>query len=161
MKAALQVKRAFTLSATDSECVQMLRGALGDFRNSAQFDQQRDVVALVTSSLSAKLARGLRTLLECARASTNAADMARRLTIPGYLGKSALGYHKTIGAILADAEGGAPSEEELRQFLRRFHVVDLDLNVESGFIETMLRSLLAATLPDGDASAADATWNGW
>ena len=83
MKAALQPKRAFSLSETDSECVQTLRGALADFRNSAQFDQQRDVVALVTSSLAAKLARGLRTLLDCARASVNATDMARRLAIPG------------------------------------------------------------------------------
>ena len=90
MKAALQVKRAFSLSAANSECVQTLRGALADFRNSAQFDQQRDVVALVTSSLSAKLARGLRTLLDCARASITAADMVRRLAIPGYLGKPAL-----------------------------------------------------------------------
>ena len=79
MKAALKVKRAFSLSATDSECVKTLRGALDDFRNSTQFDQQRDVVAVVTSSLSAKLARGLRTLLDCARASITAADMARRL----------------------------------------------------------------------------------
>ena len=159
MKAALQVKRAFTLSASDAECVQTLRGALADFRNSAQFDQQRDVVALVTSSLSAKLARGLQTLLNCARASINAADMVRRLAIPDYLGKPALGYHKRIGSILADAEGGAPAEEELWQFLRRFHVVDLDLNVAGGFTETMLRTLLAATLPDEDASAVDATWN--
>jgi hypothetical protein len=159
MKAALQVKRGFTLSAKDSECVQTLRGALTDFRNSAQFDQQHDVVALVTSSLSAKLVRGLRTLLDCARASIDAADMRRRLAIPGYLGKPALEYHTAIGEILADAEGGAPSDEELWHFLRRFHVVDLDLNVERGFTETMLRTLLAATLPDHDASAADATWH--
>jgi hypothetical protein len=159
IKAALQAKRAFSLSADDSECVKTLRGALADFRNSGQFDQQRDVVALVTSSLSAKLARGLRTLLDCARASQSAADMARRLAIPGYLGKPALGYNKTIVEILAGADGGAPCDEELWLFLRRFHVVDLDLNVPSGFTETMLRALLAATLPDGDPSAVDATWN--
>lgn len=159
MKAALQVKRAFSLGAGDLECVQTLLGALADFRNSAQFDQQRDVVALVTSSLSARLARGLRTLLDCARASLTAADMARRLAIPGYLGKPALGYYNTIREILAGAERGALSEEELWQFLRHFHVVDLDLNVAGGFTETMVRTLLAATLPDGDASVVDATWN--
>lgn len=159
MKAALQVKRAFLLSAKDSECVKTLLGALNDFRNSAQFDQQRDVVALVTSSLSAKLARGLRTLLDCARASLTAADMARRLAIPDYLGKPTLGYLKAIGEIFAGAEDGAPSDDELWQFLRRFRVVDLDLNVDGGFTETMVRTLLAATLPDGDASAVDATWN--
>jgi len=159
MRAALQVKRAFALSEKDVECVKTVQGAFSDFRNTTQFDQQRDVVALVTSSLSAKLARGLRTLLECARASTNAVDLERRLAIPGYLGKPVLGYYKTFGAILEKAQGGAPSQEELWRFLRRFHVVDYDLNDEGGTMETILRTLLAATLPDTDPSAADATWN--
>jgi hypothetical protein len=84
--------------------------------------------------------------------------MARRLAITDYLGKPALGYKNTIREIFASAEGGAPSDEEMWRFLRRFHVVDLDLNVAGGLTETMMRSLLAATLPDGDANAADATW---
>lgn len=160
MKAALQVKRAFAFSTKeDSECVKTLRGALSDFRNTAQFDQQRDFVALVTSSLSAKLARGLRTLLDCARASLDAGDMARRLAIPGYLGKPAFEYHETIRLILGGAEGGAPSDDELWRFLRRFQVVDLDLNIEGGFTEVMMRTLLAATLPEADARDVDATWN--
>lgn len=160
VKAAIQVKRAFAFSTKeDSDCVKTLRGALSDFRNTAQFDQQRDVVALVTSSLSAKLARGLRTLLDCARASLDADDMARRLAIPKYLGKPALGYHKTIVEVLTGAEEGAPSDEEVWRLLRCFQVVDLDLNVEGGFTETMMRTLLASTLPDEDSSAVDATWN--
>jgi len=159
VKAALQVKRAFELSVSNRECVKTLRGALADFRNSAQFDQRRDVVCLVPSSLSAKLARGLRTLLDCARASTSAGDLARRLAIPDNLGKPTLGYLETVREILTGAEGGAPSEAELWRFLTRFHVVDLDLNVPGGMTETMMRSLLAATLPDGDPNAAHATWN--
>lgn len=159
MKAALQAKRAFLLRRSDPECVKTLRGALADFRNSGQFDQQRDVVALVTSSLSANVARGLRTLLDCARAALSADDMARRLAIPNYLGEDALKYNKTIAEILAGADGGAPCNEELWLFLRRFRVVDLDLDQPSGFTETMLRTLLAATLPEDDSNAVDATWN--
>src|SRR5205807_1943650 len=64
-KAALQAKRAFGISASDEECVKAFRGALADFRNSAQFDQNRDAIGVITSSLSAKLARGARTLLDC------------------------------------------------------------------------------------------------
>ena len=158
MKAALQAKRAFSLGVNE-ECVKVLHGALADFRNTAQFDQKRDVVGLVTSSLSATLARGLRTLLDCARASTSAADLARRLAIPQYLGKPALEYYNSIREALAGAEVGAPTDDELWSFLCRFHVVDLDLNVGAGLTETMMRSLIAATLPDGDSSIANATWN--
>lgn len=159
MKAALQVKRSFALSETDEDCVQTLRNALADFRNAALFDQQRDFLGLVTSSLSAKLARGFRTLLDCARASINAADMARRLAIPGYLGKPAFEYYKTIRTIFAGADGESASDDELWQFLRCYQAIDLDLNVAGGFAETMLRSLLVATLPDGNRAAADTTWN--
>lgn len=158
MKAALQAKRAFSLGVNE-ECMKVLRGALADFRNTAQFDQKRDVVGLVTSSLSARLARGLRTLLDCARASTSAADMARRLAKPRHLGKPTLEYYNAIREVLTGAEGGAPIDDELWRFLCRFHVVDLDLNVTGGLTETMMRSLIAATLPDGDPSIANATWN--
>src|SRR5438105_12212304 len=139
-KAALQVKRAFVISASDDVCVKTLQGALADFRNSAQFDQNRDAIGVITSSLSAKLARGVRTLLDCARASTSAKDMARRLAIPGYLGKPALGYFDTIKEILAGADGGAPTEEETWRFLSCFHIVDADLDVAGGLTETLLRS---------------------
>jgi Novel STAND NTPase 1 len=159
MKAALQVKRSFVVSEEDAECLKTLRGALSDFRNSAHFDSQRDVVALIVSSISAKVARYLRTLLDCARASTSEIDMSRRLAIPDYLGKPALNYYKTIKAILAGADNGVPSEKELWEFLRCFQVVDIDLNVTGGFAETMMRSLLVTTSLDSDAGVADATWN--
>jgi hypothetical protein len=158
-KAALQVKRAFVISASDDECVATFRGALADFRNSAQFDQDRDAIGVVTSSLSAKLARGVRTLLDCARASASAEDMARRLAIPGYLGKAALAYFHTIKEILAGADGGAPTDDETWRFLSCFHIIDVDLNVGGGLTETLLRSLLTATLPDNDPAAAASTWN--
>lgn len=158
MKAALQVKRSFSLSEADEECIRTLQSAFTDFRDASRFDQQRDILGLVTSSLSAKLARGFRTLLDCARASANAADMVRRLEIPGYLGKPSFEYYKTIRTILRGADGGAASEDELWQFLRHYQVVDLDLNVTGGIAETMLQSLLAATLPDRNQAEADTTW---
>jgi hypothetical protein len=157
-KAALQAKRAFTLSASDTECVATLASALADFRNTGQFDQQRDVIVIVTSSLSARLARGLRTLLDCARASTCETDMAHRLAIPGYLGKTPLEYFHTIKRIFAGADDGQPSENELWRFLSRFHVVDIDFDMPNGMTETLMRSLLAATQCD-DSIPPEVTWN--
>ncbi|HUB66891.1 MAG TPA: hypothetical protein VL981_05340 [Candidatus Methylacidiphilales bacterium] len=80
-KALVQVKRSFVLSETNDECVQTVKRAFSDFQNQALFNQDRDVVALVTSSLSARLVRGLRTLLDCARAATSSEDMIRRLEL--------------------------------------------------------------------------------
>jgi len=85
--------------------------------------------------------------------------MVRRLQIPGYLGKPTLDYYQQIVAILRGAGGRPPADEEIWRFLCRFNVVDCDFNVEHGFIETMMRSLLAVTARDNDPAAADATWN--
>ena len=160
LKAALQVKRSFSLAESDPECVAVLRAALLDFRNSQQFDQERDAIGIVTSSLSARLAHGLTTLLDCARASLSADDMARRMSIPGYLSKTAQAYFETIRSILATAPGGAPDEKELWNFLRRFHVVTFDLNNADavGITETLMRSLLIAATENSDAATAELTW---
>lgn len=158
-KAAIQVKLSFVLSDKDAECIKTVRRAFTDFRNTTLFDQNRDVVGVVTSSLSARLARGMRSLLDCARASTDPADMVQRLQIPGYLGRPAHDNYKTIVSILQELEGQQPTEEEIWRFLNRFNIVDLDLNIESGITEILLRSLLAVTARDGNPSSANATWN--
>ena len=158
-KAAIQIRRAFVLSEKDDESVDTLRRAFADFRNTSLFNQNHDVVGLITSSLSAKLVRGLRTLLDCARASTCSTDMVRRLQIPDYLGKPTQDYYKKIVAILQGSSGQPPTDEEIWRFLCRFNVVDCDLNVEHGFSETMMRSLLAVTTHDKNPATADATWN--
>ena len=137
----------------------MIRRAFTDFRNTSIFDQSRDVIGLVTSGLSTRLARGLRSLLDCARASTDPEEMAQRLKIPGYLGKAAHDNYTTIAAILQGLEGQRPTDDEIWRFLNRFDVLDLDLNVDNGIVETLLRSLLAVTAHNGDASSANATWN--
>jgi hypothetical protein len=158
-KAAVQVKRSFVLSEKNEESAETLRRAFADFRNPSLFSQNHDVVGLITSNLSAKLVRGLRTLLDCARASTDSADMVRRLQIPGYLGKPTLDYYDNIVAILQDSGGPQPTDEEIWRFLCCFNVVDCDLNVEHGFTETMMRSLLAITARDNNSPTADATWS--
>jgi len=47
-KAAIQVKRSFVLSRSNTESVQTIRRAFSDFQNPKLFNQNRDVVALVT-----------------------------------------------------------------------------------------------------------------
>ena len=158
-KAAIQVKRSFVLSRSNTESVQTIRRAFSDFQNPTLFNQNRDVVALVTSSLSARLVRGLRTLLDCARAATSSEDMIRRLDLPAYLGKPTKEYYETIVSILQTDTDSPPDSTEIWRFLRRFPVYDLDFETPNGLAETMIRSILMASLPTGEARLAEATWN--
>jgi len=158
-KAVIQVKRSFSLSEKDDECVKTLHRALADFRNKDLFDQNSDTLGLVTSSLSGRVARGLRSLLDCARASTGVADMVLRLQLPAYLGKPTHDNYQTILAIFQTLGGLRPTEEEVWRFLTHFNVVDLDLNIECGVTETLMRSLLVVTAHDGNPASATATWN--
>ena len=158
-KAAIQVKRTFVLSEKDVESVETLQRAFADFKNVDLFNQNHDTVGLITSSISSSSARGLRSLLDCARASLDAADMTRRLQIPGYIGKLPRDYFQKIAVILRGSDGGSSEDDEIWRFLRCFNVVDCDFNVEGGFSITMMRSLLLATTADNDPTVADATWN--
>jgi hypothetical protein len=157
-KAVVQAKRTFTLGASDQESVQVLVRAFGDFRRSA-FDQAQDVIVLVTSSLSAKVTRGLRTLLDCSRASLSSDDLLRRLGLPGYLGAEASKCYQAIVSTLQAGSRPLPDAEEIWRFLRHFHVLTLDLDVTNGMAETLIRSLLTASTPNGDPAVAESTWN--
>lgn len=157
-KAIVQAKRTFTLRTSDQESVQVLIRALADFRRPA-FNQAQDVIVLVISSLSAKIARGLRTLLDCSRASLSSDDMVRRLNLPAYLGAEASKCYQAIVSTLQTNCNPSPDADEVWRFLRHFHVLTLDLDVPHGMTETLIRSLLTASTPNRDSEAAESTWN--
>lgn len=157
-KAAVQVKLSFVLSERNDDCVEVFQRAFADFINGKVFNPQRDMIGLITSTLSSRVARGLRTLLDCARASNGPADMAKRLDLPDYLGAPTTKYYQTIATILRNGDPRNATDDAIQQFLNRFDVLDLDLNMEGGFSEAMLRSLLRITATDND-SASDGTWS--
>jgi hypothetical protein len=96
-KVAIQVRKTFVLSEKDSGSVEMLRGAFQDFNNRKRFTEGTDKIGLIVSSMSAKFARGLRTLLDCARASGDAPDM------PIVAGRQLDPQGQTTGQILGKA----------------------------------------------------------
>ena len=66
---------------------------------------------------------------------------------------------QTIVSILQTDTDSPPDSTEIWRFLRRFQVYDLDFETSNGLAETMIRSILMASLPNGDARLAEATWN--
>ncbi len=121
--------------------------------------QGRDVLALITGAAPAKQLKGLRTLLDCARASESGEDFFRRLRHSQYLGKTPLEYAQTIRGIINSATGKEASDSEIWEFLRAFDFCNLDLNSSGSSTEASLLSLLAitASVPDG-VPAARETW---
>src|SRR5437773_3467737 len=102
---------------------------------------------------------GLRTLLDCTRATLTAADCLRRLQIPKYLGKTPLEYWNTIRAIISKPEGRDIPDDELWNFLRHFDFSSVDLNTSESSTEALLRGLLAATATGGASNnTALQTW---
>jgi hypothetical protein len=155
---AMQVKRQFTISAKDATCKKAFGDFWTDFRSS-EFDPAKDRLALVTLLGTIVLLGGFNSLLDCARASPDAADFMRRLEVDRLLSKTARGYATTIRGILEDAGEAAPTDEEFWGFLSVLHVVSFDLNTATGQTEAWTKALLAASANEGDPlAAAEASW---
>lgn len=155
---AAQVKRGFTISKTDKTCRETFGDFWADFRGS-EFDPANDRLALVTLRGTNVLLQDFNGLLDCARASVDAADFMRRLEVEGFLSKKARVYATVIRQILEDANDTAPSDDEFWRFLAALHLVSFDLNTASAQTEAWIKALLAATANAGAASmAAEASW---
>lgn len=156
---ALQVKRRFTISSENDEAKQTFSGFWDDFMSHNRFDATRDRLALVTLRGTDVLLTSFNSLLDCARASADATDFAQRLTVPGYLSKTAKDHATAIRAIVQAHRAQTVSDDELWRFLSVLHVVSFDLNTSTAQTEALIKSLLATTSREPDASAeAEATW---
>ncbi len=155
-----QVKRTFTVSATDDDCKKAIQDFWRDFHNAQLFSPATDRLTLVTLRGTQTLLEYFSGLLDCARVSRDGVEFTQRLTTKGLLNAKAVHYCEVIRSIVTDVEGRAISTEELWPFLRVLHVLSLDLNTATRQTEAMVKSLLAHTTADHDpVGAADATWN--
>jgi hypothetical protein len=156
---AAQIKRQFTISSKNDDCMKTFSDFWSDFTKNDRFDPSNDGLALVTLRGTDALLNSFNSLLDCARASSSAADFNDRLATPGYLSKAAIGYAIAIKTIIAESHGEEPSADDYWRFLRVLHVVSLDLHTDTARDEASIKSLLAQTCQEADsASAAEATW---
>ncbi len=156
---AASVKRTFTMAKSDPECVDVFTKAWTDFR-STRFVYGRDAIALITRPSSAQMTRGLRVLLETARASLDGADLRRRLELPKYRDKLATEYADTIREIVEQTYKGDATDDRMHTFLCAFDFVCLDLNTPGSAVEALLHSLLRVAVVTGaPPDVATTTWN--
>ena len=159
-KLAGQVKRNFTVSASDDECKKAVQDFWQDFKNPEQFSQTSDRFALVTLRGTKTLLGHFSGLLDCARASRDGDDFEHRLATPGFINKKAVQYCGEIEKIIGEVEERDVPVAEVWPFLCVLHVLSLDLNSATGQTEAGIKTLLAHTTNEQDAvGAAEASWN--
>ncbi len=159
-KLAGQVKRTFTVSATDDECKKAVQDFWKDFRNPQQFSPTADRFALVTLRGTNSLLEYFSGLLDCSRAARDEADFERRLATPGSVSAKTAQYYGEIRTIIGETEGRSVSAAEVWPFLRVLHVLSLDLNSATRQTEAVIKTLLAHTTGEQDAlGAAETSWN--
>ncbi len=155
-----QVKRAFTVSATDDECKKAVQDFWKDFKNPQQFTLAADRFALVTLRGTNTLLEHFSGLLDCSRAARDGAEFERRLATPGSLSAKAVHYCDEIRTIIGESEGKSVSAADAWPFLRVLYVLSLDLNSSTRQTEAAIKTLLAYTTGEQDAlGAAEASWN--
>ena len=159
-KLAGQVKRNFTVSASDAECKKAVQDFWKDFKNPEQFSQTSDRFALVTLRGTNTLLEYFSGLLDCARASRDGDEFDRRLSTDGFINAKAVQYCGEIRKIIGETEERDVSVAEVWSFLCVLHVLSLDLNSATGQMEAMIKNLLAHTTNEQDkVGAAEASWN--
>lgn len=156
---ACQVKKTLTIGAGE-EFRGTIVDAWKDFSSGCVFREDHDAILIVTQLGTYAVLRDFAGLLDCARASSNAADFANRLATPGFVNADVRAHSTVIEKILDAHEGVTVPRERVRRFLQHVYVLSLDLNTATSQGVAHIKTLLAHTANEGDAAAAaTATWN--
>lgn len=159
-KLAAQVKRNFTVSSSDAACKKAFADFWADFQNRDVFDPEFDRLALITLRGTNTLLDKFAGLLDCARASADGADFARRLSVEGLLSKKARKQAEAVRTIIKESSEEPLSDDDFWRFLCVLDVISLDLNTQTVHHEASIKKLLAQTSSEpNQIAAAESTWN--
>ena len=159
-KLAAQVKRTFTVSESDEDCVKTFVAAWADFNNTALFNKSHDALLLITHLGTNRLLGDFGALLTQVRASSTAMEFEERRVSKGLLNKRSIADYETIKKILETSGGTAIAATDFWDFLRVFHVLSYDFSNPSAKDEAWIKSLLRLLRTDNSPlESALHTWN--
>lgn len=158
-RAVVQCKRVLTVTRSDKEFVETIENAWTDFSNADLFTRNRDVLGLVVSRASAALLDGLFALFHTALGSSDASDLAHRLSLPNFVDQTAKKYRDVIVDIVTASLGQAPSDDDVFEFLRSWRFIPFDVGVPGSAVETLTQTMLAVANGGSEAArVAEETW---
>ncbi len=141
-----QVKRSFTVSASNNECVQAVTAFWKDF-NATRFSKDHDRLALVTLRGTNTLLEHFVGLLDCARAARDGDEFEQRLATEGFISDTSVRYCAVLQGIIGVVDGQPVRAADIWPFLRALHVLSLDLHTSTRQTEAQIKSMLAHASP--------------
>ena len=139
-----QIKHAVSITKTDETFGEVIQAAWNDFTKHTVFDPTTDSFALITGPMSASDIANVRPLLEWARHSEDAKDFLRKVTSPGFSSDAKRRKLAAFQTQLQAANNGDPvSDDDFWQFMKCFHLLPYDLDVDSGSTYPLLLAMLS------------------
>jgi hypothetical protein len=139
-KLLAQIKRSVSITENDPVFADVIQAAWSDFRSNL-FDRETDAFALITGPLSAHDIDNARTILELARHSASAQEFLDKVNLAKFSSDAQRAKLQAFRSRLKTANNETDvGDEQLWQFLKRFHLLGYDLDMKSGVTISLLHS---------------------
>ena len=136
-----QIKHSIAITRRNKELGKVLKAAWSDFNNQELFNKNQDIIALITSYLSATDARNVLWLLNQARHTSGSSEFFRNVKQSRFSPSKSVEKLDVFRHHLKVANNGVEiSEEELFSFLKKFRLLVYDLGEEIGVVLSLLHS---------------------
>ncbi len=138
-----QIKHSISISEKDVVFGEVIQSAWDDFKNPEIFTTGKDVLALITGPLTVDT-NDARTILEWARHTENAEEFFTKVQLARFSSKRKRTKLEAFRAQLDKANDGLHvSDEDTFQFIKHFHIINYDLDIDAGATLSLLHSLLS------------------
>ena len=155
-----QVKHHIGIAKSDTEFRAALQDAWADFNNENVFTQERDALALITGPMSDRAIQHVRPLLEWARTSATAAEFVAKVNTAQFSSDEKRNYLKIFRQVLTEIAGDAVTDESLWLFLKHFHLLSYDFDMQGSKDEASILTVLDMARNSGGVLDPQAIWEG-
>jgi len=138
-----QIKHDISITGKNETFSEVIQAAWNDFNDSSLFRLGTDAFALVTGPLSTTDINHVRPLLEWARHSKDETEFLDKVNTANFSSESKRAKLSAFKTQLTKANGGKEiPDKQLWEFLKSFHLLGYDLDVDAGATQTLLESLI-------------------
>ena len=136
-----QIKHSISITKSSSVFAEVIQAAWNDFRNPKIFNRDKDIIALITGSLSTSDTKNVQWLLNQARHTHKSKEFIRHIEQSNFSSKKSREKLAAFKFHLKAANGNIDvSSIDLYDFLRHFYLFGFDLGQDSGTFLSLLFS---------------------